>query len=95
MLPVTHGVEYTKTMMLLYTVLLVAVGILPWLAGMSGMIYLIGSLVLNLGFVAYALRLKFYDRKGLAWETFKYSIWHIFGLFVVLLADHAATVLAA
>ncbi|WP_434357872.1 heme o synthase [Parasalinivibrio latis] len=95
MLPVTHGVEYTKTMMLLYTVLLVAVGILPWLAGMSGMVYLLGSLALNLGFVAYALRLKFHDRKGLAWDTFKYSIWHIFGLFVVLLADHAATVLAA
>lgn len=89
MLPVTHGVEFTKTMILLYTLLLVVVGPLPWLAGMSGLIYLFGSLALNLGFAWYAWQLKFHDRKGLAWQTFKYSIWHVFGLFVTLLADHA------
>ena len=89
MLPVTHGVEFTKTMILLYTLLLVVVGLLPYLAGMNGVIYLVGSLALNLGFAWYALRLKFADQKGLAWQTFKYSIWHIFGLFVALLADHA------
>lgn len=89
MLPVTHGVDFTKTMILLYTQLLVVVGLLPWLAGMSGLVYLFGSLALNLGFVWYAWQLKFHDRKGLAWDTFKYSIWHVFGLFVVLLADHA------
>ncbi|NGN99150.1 protoheme IX farnesyltransferase [Grimontia sp. S25] len=89
MLPVTHGVEFTKTMILLYTLLLVVVGLLPWLAGMSGLIYLFGSLALNLGFAWYAWQLKFHDRKGLAWQTFKYSIWHVFGLFVALLADHA------
>ncbi|MFD2177127.1 heme o synthase [Veronia pacifica] len=89
MLPVTHGINFTKTMVLLYTMLQVVVGLLPWLSGMSGYLYLIGSLALNLGFVAYAWRLKFSDEKGLAWQTFKFSIWHIMGLFVVLLGDHA------
>lgn len=88
MLPVTHGIEFTKTMVLLYTVMLVLVGLLPWLTGMSGLLYLAGSSVLNLGFVAYALKLKFADVPGHAWATFKYSIWHLLGLFVVLLGDH-------
>lgn len=89
MLPVTHGVELTKTMLLLYTILLLLVGLLPWILGMSGAIYLVGSLTLNAGFIYYACLLKFADKKGLAWDTFKYSIWHIFGTFVALLADHA------
>ncbi|WP_318461380.1 heme o synthase [Photobacterium leiognathi] len=88
MLPVTHGIEYTKTMVLLYTLILFAVGLLPWLTGMSGWLYLVGSSVLNLGFIAYALKLKFSDSEGHAWATFKYSIWHLLALFVVLLADH-------
>ncbi|WP_419205130.1 heme o synthase [Photobacterium leiognathi] len=88
MLPVTHGIEYTKTMVLLYTLILFAVGLLPWLTGMSGWLYLVGSSVLNLGFIAYALKLKFADNEGHAWATFKYSIWHLLALFVVLLADH-------
>lgn len=89
MLPVTHGIEFTKTMVLLYTLLLLLVGLLPWLLGMSGKIYLVASLGLNLGFIWYAFLLKFFDRKGLSFETFKFSIWHIFGTFVALLADHA------
>ncbi|KPA53516.1 protoheme IX farnesyltransferase [Photobacterium leiognathi subsp. mandapamensis] len=88
MLPVTHGIEYTKTMVLLYTLILFAVGLLPWLTSMSGWLYLLGSSVLNLGFIAYALKLKFADSEGHAWATFKYSIWHLLALFVVLLADH-------
>ena len=88
MLPVTHGIEYTKTMVLLYTLILFAVGLLPWLTGMSGWLYLLGSSALNLGFIAYALKLKFADSEGHAWATFKYSIWHLLALFVVLLADH-------
>lgn len=88
MLPVTHGIEYTKTMVLFYTFLLLAVGGLPWLTGMSGDIYLIGSSVLNLGFIGYAIKLKFFDTTGHAWATFKYSIWHLLALFVVLLVDH-------
>jgi len=88
MLPVTHGIEFTKTMVLLYTVLLALVGLLPWLTGMSGGLYLAGSGLLNLGFIAYAGKLKFADSTGHAWATFKYSIWHLLALFVVLLADH-------
>lgn len=88
MLPVTHGIEYTKTMVLFYTFLLLAVGGLPWLTGMGGGIYLIGSSVLNLGFIGYAIKLKFFDTTGHAWATFKYSIWHLLALFVVLLVDH-------
>ncbi|MGF1874181.1 heme o synthase [Photobacterium frigidiphilum] len=88
MLPVTHGIEFTKTMVLLYTVMLFIVGLLPWLTGMSGGLYLVGSSLLNLGFIGYALKLKFADSKGHAWATFKYSIWHLLALFVVLLGDH-------
>lgn len=88
MLPVTHGIAYTKTMVLLYTVLLALVGLLPWLTGMSGTLYLVGSTLLNFGFIAYAAKLKFADSSGHAWATFKYSIWHLLALFVVLLADH-------
>lgn len=89
MLPVTHGVAFTKTMILLYTLLLVLVGFLPWLLGMSGLVYLVGSLALNLGFVCYAYQLKYRPKKALAWQTFKYSIWHIFATFLFLLVDHA------
>ncbi|MDO6499434.1 heme o synthase [Photobacterium sanguinicancri] len=88
MLPVTHGIAFTKTMVLLYTLMLFAVGVLPWLTGMSGMLYLVGSSLLNLGFIGYAWKLKFTDSEGHAWATFKYSIWHLLALFVVLLADH-------
>ncbi|PSU98775.1 heme o synthase [Photobacterium kishitanii] len=88
MLPVTHGIEYTKTMVLFYTLLLFAVGLLPWLTGMSGGIYLIGSSVLNFGFIGYAIKLKYFDTTGHAWATFRYSIWHLLALFVVLLVDH-------
>ncbi|KLV07408.1 protoheme IX farnesyltransferase [Photobacterium aquae] len=95
MLPVTHGIGFTKTMVLLYTVMLVMVGLLPWLTGMSGWLYLAGSTLLNVGFVGYALKLKFADQPGYAWATFKYSIWHLLGLFVVLLADHWLTGLLA
>ncbi len=89
MLPVTHGVELTKTMMLFYTLLLMIVGFLPWLLGMSGVFYLVGSFSLNLGFVWFAYQLKYHDKKGLAWQTFKYSIWHIFATFLLLLLDHS------
>ncbi|TMX65184.1 protoheme IX farnesyltransferase, partial [Photobacterium damselae] len=56
--------------------------------GMCGWVYLLASSVLNLGFVGYALKLKFADSEGHAWATFKYSIWHLLALFVVLLLDH-------
>ncbi|MFD2167303.1 heme o synthase [Thalassotalea euphylliae] len=88
MLPVTHGIEFTKTQILLYTVLLFVVGLLPYLVGMSGWLYLIGAVALNLGFFVYAWKLKFNPEQGTAMATFKYSIVHLMVLFIVLLLDH-------
>jgi protoheme IX farnesyltransferase len=88
MLPVTHGVEFTKTCVLLYTVLLCVIGLLPYLVGMADMVYLLGSSALNLGFVYYAWKLKYRPEPNTAMATFKYSIVHLMVLFVVLLVDH-------
>lgn len=88
MLPVTHGIDFTKTSILLYTVLLCVVCLLPYLVGMSGLIYLIGSSLLNAGFLFYAWKLKFTATEQTAMKTFKYSIIHLMVLFVVLLVDH-------
>lgn len=88
MLPVTHGVSFTKTSVLLYTVLLGLVCLMPYLIGMSDLIYLIGSSVLNLGFLYYAVKLKFAAQAQTAMKTFRFSIIHLMLLFVVLLLDH-------
>jgi protoheme IX farnesyltransferase len=80
MLPVTHGVEFTKTCVLLYTVLLCLVCALPYLVDMSGLIYLVGSSLL--------IKLKYKATETTAMDTFKFSIYHLMILFVVLLADH-------
>lgn len=88
MLPVTHGVEYTKTSVLLYTVLLALVCLLPYLVGMTGIIYLLGSCALNAGFLYYALKLKYAAQESTAMQTFKFSILHLMLLFLVLLVDH-------
>ncbi|WDE11660.1 heme o synthase [Thalassomonas haliotis] len=88
MLPVTHGVSFTKTQILLYTVLLFVVGLLPYLVGMSNWLYLIGAIVLNLIFFIYAWKLKFHADANTAMDTFKFSIIHLMLLFVILLLDH-------
>jgi protoheme IX farnesyltransferase len=88
MLPVTHGVEYTRTQVLLYTALLVAVSLLPFALGMNGVIYVVGALVLGGIFLGYAWKLKFHPRPGLAMRTFGYSILYLMGIFSVLLIDH-------
>jgi protoheme IX farnesyltransferase len=88
MLPVTHGVNFTKTQILLYTVLLFVVGLLPYLVGMSNWLYLIGAVVLNLVFFAYAWKLKFHADENTAMDTFKFSIVHLMALFIILLLDH-------
>lgn len=88
MLPVTHGIDFTKTCVLLYTVLLCLVCALPYLVDMSGLIYLFGSTLLNAGFMYYAIKLKYNPTSTTAMDTFKYSIYHLMILFVVLLADH-------
>ena len=88
MLPVTHGIEFTKTMILLYTVLLMAVGLLPYLMGMSGWLYFIGSSLLNWGFFYVAWQLKYSPEKRSPMAVFKYSIYHLMILFIILLLDH-------
>lgn len=88
MLPVTHGVEYTKTSILLYTVLLALVCLLPVLVGMSGVVYFCASSILSAGFIYCAWRLKSDAGHRLAMTTFRYSIYHLMLLFIALLLDH-------
>lgn len=88
MLPVTHGVSFTKTQILLYTVLLFVVCLLPYLVGMSNWLYLLGACSLNLIFFGYAWQLKFHAKEGTAMATFKFSIVHLMLLFIILLVDH-------
>ena len=88
MLPVTHGEEFTRLHILLYTILLLLVSILPYLTGMSGLIYLAGALILGFGFLYYAIALKVSDRPELPMKTFAYSITYLMVLFAVLLVDH-------
>jgi heme o synthase len=88
MLPVTHGVEYTRLHVLLYTVLLVLVTLLPFATGMSGLIYLGAALVLNGFFLYYALALKITRREELPMKVFRFSITYLVWIFVALLVDH-------
>ena len=88
MLPVTHGIEFTKTQILLYTVLLFIVCLLPYLVGMSNWLYLIGAIALNTIFFVYAWKLKFNPQASTAMDTFKFSIVHLMTLFILLLSDH-------
>ena len=88
MLPVTHGIEFTALQTLLYTILLVLVSLLPWLAGMSGYLYLGAALVLGAIFMVYAVKLKFYPNDRLPMQTFSYSIVYLVGIFAALLLDH-------
>ena len=88
MLPVTHGVEYTRWQILLYTVLLVAVTVLPWATGMSGLFYLGGALVLGVVFLAHAWKLMDPPDELYAMKVFNYSIVYLMALFAFLLIDH-------
>ena len=88
MLPVTHGIEYTRLQILLYTVLLVLVSLLPYLTHMSGPLYLVAALVLGGVFLYYAISLFRGRDDGLPIRTFVYSIYYLTGLFSALLLDH-------
>ena len=88
MLPVTHGTAFTRLQILLYTVLLVIVTTLPYLTHMSGVVYLAGVSVLNLGFMWYALRMMVSKDIMLPMYTFAFSITYLMVLFVFLLVDH-------
>ena len=88
MLPVTHGVPFTKLNILFYTVLLVLVTLLPFLIGMSGILYLAAALGLGAVFLWYAVQLKRTEDPDLPMGMFRYSIWYLSLLFGALLLDH-------
>jgi protoheme IX farnesyltransferase len=88
MLPVTHGNEFTRLFILLYTILLVLVTIMPYLAGMSGLIYLVTALTLGGIFLWYTVRLKIDASFELPMRVFRYSINYLMILFAALLVDH-------
>src|SRR5210317_1267537 len=88
MLPVTHGVQFTKLQIILYTIILILVSLLPFVVLMSGILYLISALILGAIFLYYAVRLYFDEANALAFPTFVYSIYYIFLIFAALLIDH-------
>lgn len=88
MLPVTHGVELTRLHILLYTILLFLVALLPYLIGMSGLLYLLGACLLGGRFLWFAWRLYRDADTRMAMPTFGFSIVYLFALFAVLMVDH-------
>lgn len=88
MLPVTHGVDFTKQQVVLYTFLLFAVSLLPFISQMSGLVYLIGAIGLGGRFLYLALALYRHTSNPLAMKTFSYSILYLAALFAFLLIDH-------
>lgn len=88
MLPVTHGIPFTKLSIYLYTILLVVVSVLPFVVGMSGVLYLIGALLLGTRFLYSAHVLYVNDKAVHAMQTFRFSIVYLMMLFVFLLLDH-------
>ncbi|MDC0112938.1 heme o synthase [Burkholderiaceae bacterium] len=88
MLPVTHGSEFTRLQILLYTLILAAACLLPFMVGMSGWLYLFAAVVLSIGFTGYAVALMRHYSDALARKTFKFSLIHLSVLFAALLIDH-------
>ena len=88
MLPVTHGAEFTRLQVLLYTFVLFAATLLPFVFGMSGVIYLVAAVLLGAGFIGYAWKLWHHYSDALARSTFRFSILHLSLLFAALLVDH-------
>jgi protoheme IX farnesyltransferase len=89
MLPITHGIPFTKINIVCYSLLTVACSLLPYAIGMSGNVYLITVLLLDIGLVGYALKLQFaVHDNGIALRTFHYSLVYLTGLFLVILLDH-------
>ncbi|MBK7116904.1 MAG: protoheme IX farnesyltransferase [Proteobacteria bacterium] len=92
MLPVTHGVEFTRLHVLLYTIILALVTLLPWLTGMSGLVYLAAALVLNALFLRQVIQLKRSTARELPMRVFRFSVQYLMWLFLALLADHYVTI---
>jgi heme o synthase len=88
MLPVTHGNAFTRLQILLYTLVLFAATLLPFIQGMSGLVYLAAAVGLGAWFIVLAARLWRGYSEALARRTFRYSIWYLAWLFAALLADH-------
>ena len=87
MLPVTHGIDFCKTCVVAYSVLLALVCVMPYLIGMSGGIYLVGACALNSVFMYKAIKLKFAANNDKAMDLFRFSIVHLMVLFVILFID--------
>ncbi len=88
MLPVTHGVEFTKLQIVLYTIILFIVSVLPYIVLMSGIIYLVSALILSSIFLYYSIKLFVSEDNEIAMKTFQFSIYYIFLIFLALLVDH-------
>jgi len=88
MLPVTHGEQYTKVHILLYTIILVLVSLLPYITGMLNWLYLLGASVLGAGFLYWSLAMLWSKKPSVGMDTFKYSIVYLMALFVIMLLDH-------
>ena len=88
MLPVTHGKQYTRLQVLLYTLILFAVSLMPYVVRMSGWVYLAAAIALGAVFVGYALRIYLAYSDAVAHKTFRYSIVYLAALFAALLVDH-------
>lgn len=88
MLPVTHGVEFTRLQILLYTILLLVSTLLPYLTGMSGLVYVLAATLLGLGFLYYAIQMMRKKDNKTAMRTFAYSIIYLMLIFAALLTDH-------
>ena len=88
MLPVTHGVSFTKLQIVLYTIILFIVSVLPYIVLMSGFVYLISAITLSSLFMYYSIKLYFSDDDAVAMKTFNFSIYYIFLIFIALLCDH-------
>jgi protoheme IX farnesyltransferase len=89
MLPITHGIPYTKNNIVFYSLLTVACSLLPYAIGMSGEVYLVTTLLLDAGLLGYALKLQFaVEDNRIALKTFQYSLVYLTGLFLVILLDH-------
>ena len=88
MLPITHGVDFTRKQILLYTVILTICTVLPFVTYMSGWVYLLGALALDAGFLYYAIAMLRDDDDQIAWRAFRYSIVYLTGLFFFFFLDH-------
>ncbi|MCU7931842.1 MAG: heme o synthase [Candidatus Thiodiazotropha sp. (ex Codakia rugifera)] len=88
MLPVTHGIEFTKQQIMIYSIMLLAVSLLPFVIHMSGYLYLVGALLLGCGFIYHAYKLLRSEGREHAMKTFAFSILYLSLLFTLLLADH-------